>query len=105
MKSGKMNQSKFALKNDGAIQFEPTKNANHSDLAGKLVRNLPGALTKFNNNWTKQYYMDIEKSCHNFKLCNATLETIKMILACLDSTKAPCLDGIFSKFLKDEAEV
>ena len=28
MKSRKVNQSKIPLKNDGAIQFEPTKNAN-----------------------------------------------------------------------------
>ena len=28
MKSGKVNQSKIALKSNGAIQFEPTKNAN-----------------------------------------------------------------------------
>ena len=86
IKSGKVNQSKIALKNDGAIQFEPTKNANifkdfYSDLAGTLVRKLPVALNKFNNNSTKQYYMNIEKSCHNFELCNATQETIKKILA------------------------
>ena len=110
IKSGKVNQSKIALKNDGAIQFEPTKNANifkdfYSDLAGTLVRKLPVALNKFNNNSTKQYYMNIEKSCHNFELCNATLETIKKILACLDSSKAPGLDEISSKFLKDGAEV
>ena len=46
--------------------------------------------------------MSIEKSCHNFELCNATLETI---LACLALTKIPDLDGISSKFLKDVAEV
>ena len=39
MKSDKVNQSKIALKNDGAIQFKPTKNANifkdfYSELAG-----------------------------------------------------------------------
>ena len=28
MKSGKVNQSKIALKEDGAIQFETTKNVN-----------------------------------------------------------------------------
>ena len=28
IKSGKISQSKIALKKDGAIQFEPTKNAN-----------------------------------------------------------------------------
>ena len=49
--------------------------------------------------------MNIEKSCHNFELCNATLETIKKILACLDSSKAPGLDKISSKFLKDGAVV
>ena len=52
MKSGEETQSKIALKNDGAIQFEPTKNVNifkdfYSDLAGKLVRKLPVALSKF----------------------------------------------------------
>ena len=98
------------MKNDGAIQIEPTKNANifkdfYSDVAGTLIRKLPVALNKLNNNSTKQYYMIIEKSCHNFELCNATLETIKKILACLDSSKAPGLDEISSKFLKDGAEV
>ena len=49
--------------------------------------------------------MNIEKTCHNFELCNATLETIKKILACLDSSKAPGLDEISSTFLKYGAEV
>ena len=110
MKSGKVNQSKIALKNGHAIQFEPTTNANifkdfYSDLAGTLEGKLPVALNTFNNNSTKQYYMNIEKSCHNLKLCSATLETIKKILACLDSSKAPGLDEISSKCLKDGAEV
>ena len=44
-KSNKVNQSKIALKNDDAIEFEPTKNANifehfYSDLAGTLLRKL-----------------------------------------------------------------
>ena len=54
IKSGKVNQSKFALKNDGAFQYEPMKNANifknfYPDLAGTLVKKLPVALNKFNN--------------------------------------------------------
>ena len=58
MKSGKVNQSKIALRNDCIIQFEPTKNANNfkdfgSDSVGNLVRELPVALNKFENNWTK----------------------------------------------------
>ena len=49
--------------------------------------------------------MNIDKSCHNFELCNATLETIQKILACLYSSKAAGLEGISSKYLKDSAEV
>ena len=75
------------------------------DLTGTLMRKLPVALNKFSNNSRKQYYINIVKSCHNFELCNAILETIRKILACLDSSKAPGLDGISSKFLKDGAEV
>ena len=107
---GKLNQSKIALKNGGAIQFVHTKNANifkdfYSDLAGSLVRKLPNAFNKFNNNSAKQYYMNIEKSFHNFELCNAMLETIKYISACLDASTAPGLDGISAKLLKDGIEV
>ena len=98
------------FKKDGAIGFEPTKNANtfwdfYTALAGKLVTKLPAALNKFNNNLTKQYYMNIEKSCYNFELCNAALETIKKILACLDSPNVPALNEICSTFLKDGPEV
>ena len=110
MKSGKVNQSKIALKNDDAIQFEPTKNDYifkdfYSDFTGNLVRKLLVAFDKFNNNLTKQYYMNIGKSCHNFELCNAKLETIKKILVCLDASKAPGFDRIYLEFLRDCAEV
>ena len=62
MKSGKVNRSKSALWKDGAIQFEPIKNANtfkdfYSDLARNIVRKLPVALSKFNNNLMKQYQL------------------------------------------------
>ena len=81
------------MKIDVAVQFEPTKNANifkdfYSDLAGKIVGKFPITLKHVNNNSTKQYRMNIEKSSHSFKLCNPTLETIKKILVYLDSSKA-----------------
>ena len=66
---------------------------------------LPVAVNTFNDNSTKQYYLNIEENCHNFELCYATLETIKKILACLDSSKVSGLDGISSKFFKDGAKV
>ena len=77
----------------------------YSDLAENLVRKLPVTLSKFNNNSTKQYHMNIEKSCHNLEPCNTTLETIKKILAWPDVSKAPGLDRISSKLLKNGAEV
>ena len=49
--------------------------------------------------------MNIEKSCNNFQLSNAILETIKKILACLDASKSRGLDEISSKYLKDGAEI
>ena len=97
------------MKNDGAIQFELTKNANifddfYSDLAGNLLRKLPVALNKFNNYSQKQYYMNIEKRCQKFELYNATLQIIKKNLALLDASKAPGLDRISLKSLKYGAE-
>ena len=90
------------MNKDGAIQLEPTKNAKTiEDLAGNLVRKFAVAINRFNNNSTKQCYMNVEKNYHNFELCNATLETIKKILACLDTSKGLVLDRIFSNFLKD----
>ena len=49
--------------------------------------------------------MNIVVNYHNSELCNATLETIKKILSCLYTSRAPSSDRIFSKFLKDGAEV
>ena len=69
------------------------------------MRKLPVVLNKFKNNSMKQNCLNLEKSCHNFKLCNATLDSIKKILACLKSSKAYGLDGISLKSLKDDAEV
>ena len=110
IKLGNVNQSNISLKKNGVIQFEPTNIANafkdiYSDFTGNLVRKLPVALNKFNYNSTKQYYMTIEKSCLNFELCNATLESIKKILTSLDASKGFGLDGISSKLMKDGPEV
>ena len=77
----------------------------YSDLAGNLVREYPVALSKLYNNSMKQYYINIKKNCPNFELCSATLETIKKILGCLDTSKDPGLGETFSNVLKDGAEV
>ena len=46
MKSGKVSHSKIALRNNGAFQFEPAKNANTlKDFYYELCRNLVRKLT------------------------------------------------------------
>lgn len=95
MKSAKVNQSKIGLKNDGAIQLEPIRIANivkdfYSDSAGNLVRKLSAELNRFNDNSKKQYYLNIEKNCHNFKLCNEILETVKKKISLPGRIKSPC---------------
>lgn len=97
------------MKIDAAIQFETAENANtfkdfYSESPRNLARKLLVAPHKFNDS-TKQYCMDMEKHYHNFELCSASLETIKKILSCLYTSRAPSSDRIFSKFLKDGAEV
>ena len=106
MKLVKINQSKVALK-WWSIQFEPTKNANILGIllwfSWKTSEKVASCTYITNSTITQQssiYYMNIDKSCHNFELCNATLETIQKILACLDSSKAAGLEGISSKFWK-----
>ena len=63
-------------------------------LAGNLVRTLPVAPNKFNNNSTKQYY---EKNCDNFELCIWKL--FKNVLSCLDTSKAPAWTEYCRNFL------
>ena len=108
MQSGKVNQSKIALKEDGAIQFEPTKNANtfkdvYSKLAGDLVGKLPVAPNKFKNKAVLHEYRE-KQTTITMNYVIATLEA-KKILSSLDTSKTPSLDGRSSKFLEDGAEV
>ena len=66
---------------------------------------LPVALNRLNNSLTNHNYINIQKNYQNFELYNSTMETIKNILACLDTSKAPGLDGTSANFLKDGAKV
>ena len=81
------------------IQFEPAKNAttfkdSDPELIWNIVRKLPVAPNKFNNNLTKQHYIGREENYQNFELCHAMLETIKNILSSLHTSKASGLIGM-----------
>ena len=61
-------------------------------------------LSKLNINLTKQYHMDIKKK--TTITLNYVIQHCKLLkFPCLDTCKAPGLDGISSTFLKDDTEV
>ena len=70
------------------------------------MKKFPVALNIFNNNSTKKYYRNIEKKCHNFKLCNANLETVENLLdfSLPGRIKSSWFGRNIIKILKDGAE-
>ena len=109
MNSKNVNQSKICLKENGVTQFEPKKNANifktfYSELVGNLKK-LPKQPLKFNSDKTMMFYKNLKPNLEKFELVCITEESIKKLLCCLDVSKAPGMDEISPRFLKDDAEV
>ena len=98
------------MKEDGVMQFELKKNANilktfYSELAGNLVKMLLKPPLKFNTDKTMTFYKKLNPNIGKFELVCITGETIKKLLCCLDVSKAPGIDEISPRFLKDGTEV
>ena len=92
-----------------AIRTEK-KNANifkifYSELVGNLVKILPKLLLKFNTDNTRMFYRKLNPNLEKFELVCITEETIKKLLRCSDVSKAPGMDEIQPRFLKDGPEV
>ena len=92
------------------MQFELKKNANilktfHSELAGNLVKMLSKPPLKFNTDKTMTFHKKLNPNIGKFELICITGETIKKLLCCLDVSKAPGIDEISPRFLKDGTEV
>ena len=83
--SKKTGQSKICLKEDGVIQFEPP--------------------LKFNAKRTKVFYKKLTPNTEKFELLYTMENITKKLLCCLDVSKAPGIDEIPSRFLKDGAEI
>ena len=66
---------------------------------------LPKLLLKFNTDNTRMFYRKLNPNLEKFELVCITEETIKKLLCCLDVSKAPGIDEISDRFLKDGAEV
>ena len=74
-------------------------------MAGNLVKKLPKPLLKFNSEKTNMFYRKLKPNIEKFELLCITEEITNKLLRCLDVSKAPGMDEISSKFLKDGAEV
>ena len=110
LNSKKTGQSKVSLKEDDVIQFEPKKNANifkrfYSELAGSFVKKLPEPPLKFHAKRTKMFYKKLKPNTEKFEFLCITEDITKKLLCCLDVSKAPGIDQIPSRFLKDGAEI
>ena len=83
-----------------------TFSKNFCTIADDLLANLPPPSLRFGLHSGKQYYKKILKYPNSkFKFNFVSEETILKLLQDLDENKAPGLDNLSGKFLKDEATV
>ena len=66
---------------------------------------LPKPPLKFNTNKTMMFYKKVSPNLEKFELVFIAEGTIKKLLSCLDVFKAPGMDEISPRFLRDGAEV
>ena len=66
---------------------------------------LPRPENKFGNKTTRQYYKEIRNKCGDFVLHHVDTTSVGKILRNLDVAKAPGIDQISARFLKEGAPV
>ena len=69
------------------------------------MKMLPKPPLKFNTNKTMMFYKKVSPNLEKFELVFIAEGTIKKLLSCLDVFKAPGMDEISPRFLRDGAEV
>ena len=69
------------------------------------MKMLPKLPLKFNTNKTMMFYKKVSPNLEKFELVFIAEGTIKKLLSCLDVLKAPGMDEISPRFLRDGAEV
>ena len=101
--------SNICLKNEGENVFDPKLTANifkdyFSNLAKKLVAILPKPPKKFGERYISSFYEKLNiNSIFSFKAVDE--ETIVNILQNMKESKAPGIDNINGRFLKDGAKI
>ena len=109
--SKKSSSFNICLEKDNKIHFDDKTNSNtfkefYCNLASDLVNKLPPPSRKFGMNSVRNYYQHILDLLPNkFKFSMAKEETVLKLLKNMDTDKAPGLDKLSARFLKDGADV
>ena len=97
------------MKEDNVIQFEPKENANIfkdlPDLAGNLVKELPKPRLILKPEKIKMFYKILKRNTEEFEFLCIMEDITNKLLGCLYVSKAPDMDEISSRFVKDSTEV
>ena len=108
--SKKSSSFNICLEKDNKIHFDDKTNSNtfkefYCNLASDLVNKLPTPSRKFGMNSVRNYYQHILDLLPNqFKFSMAKEENVLKLLKNMDSDKAPGLDNLSARFLKDGAD-
>ena len=101
--------SNVCLKQKDENVFDPKQTANmfkdfFSSLADKLVSKLPKPSNKYGERYVSSYYENLNIGS-SFDLNTVEEESVKKILKDLKPSKAPGIDNITGRFLKDGANI
>ena len=109
--SKKSSSFNICLEKGNKIHFDDKTNSNtfkelYCNLTTDLINKLPPPSRKFGMNSVRNYYQYILDLLPNkFKFSMAKEETVLKLLKNMDTDKAPGLDSLSARFLKDGAEV
>ena len=104
MPSKKGLESSICLEKDGNISFDRKINAGifkdfYSNLVSYLVKQLPTATSKYDTNYVRDYYNNIELPDGPFRFSHVHESQIMNILEKFDTNKAAGVDGLSGIFV------
>ena len=105
MRSKNGTESSVWLEKDGQISFDPKINAGifkdfYSNIASDLVKQLPTATSKYDMNYLRDHYNNIELPDGPFEFYHVYESQIMNILVKFDTDKAAGIDDLSGTFLK-----
>ena len=98
------------LKINGDVCLDKSLIAEHfnvffSNIAHKLVKNLPVSTGMFGMDFVTDYYKRLNVTNNSLKLKHVNVEQVTAILSGMTSNKATGLDNVPARFIKDGASV